>query len=251
MGEPPHQLEAVPKMPRVVENPKEAIQIALRTHPNILQAQHNVTVSELNLARADAATRPTVRLRGSYSVAEDLNRDDFNRGGSVSLEASGPIYQGGLLSALSRQAIAARDANRSALLLTQLDIQQDVGNSYANLRVARARRVASDAQIEAARVAFRGVREEATLGARTTLDVLDAEQELLDAEVGRVSAVADEYVATFSVLSSMGLLTADYLNLPVQQYDPAAYYNAVKNAPTSTSRQGQQLDRVLRAIGKE
>lgn len=216
-----------------------------------MQAQHNVTVAELNLARADAAKRPSVKLRGSYSLTEDIDSDDFSRGGLLSLEASGPIYQGGRLTALSRQAIAARDASRSGLHLTQLNIQQAVGNAYASLQVARARRVASDAQIQAARVAFNGVREEAALGARTTLDVLDAEQELLDANVGRVSAEADEYFATFSVLSAMGLLTADYLNLDVQQYDPAAYYNAVKSAPAATSRQGRQLDRVLRAIGKE
>jgi len=250
VGEAPGALQ-LPRLPRIVENTDEAMQIAMRTHPDILQAQHNVTVAELNLARADAAKRPSVKLRGSYSLSEDIDSDDFSRGGLVSLEASGPIYQGGRLTALSRQAIAARDASRSVLHLTQLNIRQAVGNAFANLQVARARRVASDAQIEAARVAFNGVREEAALGARTTLDVLDAEQELLDASVGRVSAQADEYLATFSVLSSMGLLTADYLNLDVQQYDPAAYYNAVKSAPSAASRQGRQLDRVLRAIGKE
>ena len=93
------------------------------------------------------------------------------------------------------------------------------------------------------------MREEATLGARTTLDVLNAEQELLDAQANAISAQADEVINSYRVLSAMGLLTAEHLRLPVQIYDPAAYYNLVKTAPTARSAQGQALDRVLQAIG--
>ena len=99
-------------------------------------------------------------------------------------------------------------------------------------------------------MAFRGVREEATLGARTTLDVLNAEQELLDAQANAISAQADEVIASYRVLAAMGLLTAEHLRLPVQLYDPAAYYNLVKDSPGILSEQGQALDRVLRAIGQ-
>ena len=104
--------------------------------------------------------------------------------------------------------------------------------------------------MRAATVAFRGVREEATLGTRTTLDVLDAEQELLDARANLISAQVDETIAAYAVLASLGELTASALHLNVPQYDPAEYYNLVKTAPTK-SRQGDQLDRVLRALGKE
>ncbi len=116
--------------------------------------------------------------------------------------------------------------------------------------MARASALSSNNQIAAARVAFRGVREEATLGARTTIDVLNAEQELLSAQANLIAAQADEVVASYQVLASMGLLTAAHLRLPVQQYDPAAYYNLVKDAPTAGSEQGQALDRVLKAIGQ-
>ena len=135
--------------------------------------------------------------------------------------------------------------------LTTLSIEQQVANAYALLQVARASRQASEQQISAASVAFQGVREEATLGSRTTLDVLNAEQELLDARANRIAAQSDEVVASYSLLSAMGLLTADHLNLPVQQYDPSVYYNLIKNAPTASSEQGQALDRVLQAIGKD
>lgn len=93
------------------------------------------------------------------------------------------------------------------------------------------------------------MREEATLGARTTLDVLDAEQDLLDARASRIDAEAGLQVAYYQLLSAMGLLTVENLKLGIPTYDPAAYYNAVRNAPY-TSTQGESLDRVLRAIGK-
>ncbi|MEM8996139.1 MAG: TolC family protein [Acidobacteriota bacterium] len=90
----------------------------------------------------------------------------------------------------------------------------------------------------------------ASLGSRTTLDVLNAEQELLDARANTISAQADEVIASYSVLLAMGLMTADHLGLPVQQYDPTEYYNLVKDSPAALSEQGKALDRVLEAIGQ-
>ena len=80
------------------------------------------------------------------------------------------------------------------------------------------------------------------------LDVLDAEQELLDARNARLEAEAQRYVGVYQVLSSMGLLTVDHLQLGIPTYDPEAYYNSVKSAP-STSVQGKKLDRILKSIG--
>ena len=96
------------------------------------------------------------------------------------------------------------------------------------------------------------MREELQLGARTTLEVLDQEQELLDAQTDRVAAEVDRYLAVYQVLDAIGLLTAERLGLNVPIYDPAEYYNAVKDAPRHlVSPEGRRLDRVLRAIGKE
>ena len=86
-------------------------------------------------------------------------------------------------------------------------------------------------EIDAAQIAFEGVKEEATLGARTTLDVLNAEQDLLDARASQLSAEATRYVGVYQLLASMGLLTVEHLKLGIPTYDPAAYYNAVRNAP--------------------
>jgi outer membrane protein len=111
---------------------------------------------------------------------------------------------------------------------------------------------ASARQVRAAELALRGTREELQLGARTTLDVLDQEQEVLDARTNLVSAEVDRIVAAYQVLDAMGLMTAENLRLNVPIYDPAAYYNAVSDAPRGqVSKQGQALDRVMRSLGKE
>ncbi len=223
----------------------DAKAFAVRNHPDILQAQHAVSAAELNIKRGEAAMKPSVSLGAQIGFDQD-----FNVGRSIGVTASGPIYAGGRLSSQVRQFMSRRDAERAALLVTSMEIEQQVANAYSFLEVARASALSSNNQIAAARVAFRGVREEATLGARTTIDVLNAEQELLSAQANLIAAQADEVVASYQVLASMGLLTAAHLRLPVQQYDPAAYYNLVKDAPTAGSKQGQALDRVLKAIGQ-
>jgi len=223
---------------------------ALQRHPDILEAQRNVTVAELNMQAAAAAKRPTLNLTGRLGTSDDLADSDFSRSGSVGLELRGPIYQGGRLSSLERQARAQRDQRLAQLHLAGLQVKQDVGNAFANLRAARAGREANREAVRAARVAFEGTREEAKLGARTTLDVLDAEQDLLDAEANLISANADVVIAAYSVLASLGDLTARELGLGVQTYDPAAYYDLVKDAPVPSSPEGRKLDRVLRALGK-
>ena len=244
VGRSPNQPSPVSPAP-VSRSVGEAKAYAVRNHPSILEVRHSVAAAELNIKRSEAATQPTITL--GAQIALD---GDFDDSRSFNLTASGPIYAGGRLAAQTRQLMARRDATRAGLHITRHNLEQQVGNAYANLQVARASRQASDQQTRAATVAFRGVREEASLGSRTTLDVLNAEQELLDARTNTVSAQADEVMASYSVLSSMGLLTADHLRLPVQQYDPTEYYNLVKDSPAGLSAQGRALDRVLEAIGQ-
>ncbi len=251
VGRLPGNLQPPRNLPNLSGDVDASAQIAVRAHPDILQAQHEVSAAELNVLAADAETKPDVSLFGNLGASEDISDTDFSRTGSFGVQVTGPIYQGGLISSLKRQAMAQRDATRGNLHEVRRRIVQDVGDAYAILRSAQAQRTSSREQVRAADVAFRGVREEATLGARTTLDVLDAEQELLDARANMISAEADVVVAAYSVLASLGQLTAKDLNLDVQLYDPAAYYNLVKDAPVPISPQGQKLDRVLRALGKD
>ncbi len=246
VGNYPGVLAQLPTPPATASSKEAAVNVARQRHPDILQAQRNVTVSELGIDYANAALRPSIT--GSANAGFDRDHDDSL---SIGLTFSGPIYAGGGLASLSRQAAAQRDATRSVLRLTQIAVDQNVGNAWAQLDVATAALQSTEEQIRAARVAFDGVREEAALGARTTLDVLDAEQELLDASANRIAAVSSRYTAIYNLLAAMGLLTVDHLGLGIPTYDVTAYYNAVKYAPSyGVSPQGEKLDRVLQGIGK-
>jgi outer membrane protein len=244
-------LQAPPALPARPASVDAAQAVAMRAHPDILRAQHEVAVSDLRVLIAKRAAVPQVRLQSRYGLSESYDTTDFSQGGSVGIGVSGPIYQGGRNSALERQAINRATAARAALLDTTQRIAQNVSTAYARVEVARAAIDASDRQIRASRTAFEGVREEAKLGARTTLDVLNAEQELLDAQANRITAASNQYGAAYALLAAMGQLTAQDLRLQVQVYDPNAYYNQVQSAPSSISRQGRQLDQVLKSLGRE
>lgn len=251
VGNEPGNLAKPPSLPQLESNIEVARTRALQVHPDVQSAQHQVSAAELNILQARARIQPTISAVGSLTAQEDLNSGDDLRIGSFGLELRGPIYQGGGIDSLIRRAIAVRDAQRGNLIVVTRRISQDVSNSYAELSSRRASLSSSDERIRAARIAFEGVREEATLGARTTLDVLDAEQELLDAETRRLLDEANLYVAAYAVLQSTGRLTARDLRLGVELYDPVAYYNLAKDAPTEMSKQGQQLDRVLKSLQRE
>ncbi|KIN73257.1 TolC family outer membrane protein [Sulfitobacter guttiformis] len=250
IGRAPGRLSPPPSLPRIGSDIEAAKAVAVRNHPNMRAVQYQVSAAELAIKAAEASKRPTISAQGILSLSENLDSSNFNRGASIGLNAGGTLYAGGARSSGVRKAQAQRDAQRGNLHVVRHNIQQNVGIAYAQLSSARATIDASDRQITAARIAFRGVREEATLGARTTLDVLDAEQALLDAEAARISAQSLIYNAAYAVLASTGQLTARELRLPVQQYDVNEYYNLVKNSPTSQSKQGKQLDRVLQKLQK-
>lgn len=236
----------LPRMPGTVDGAKAQ---ALRNHPDLTQLRHAVAANDISVEIAKAQMEPTVTVRGTWGVDETFDSRSASRGGSVSIGVDGPIYQGGALSSSVRQAMANRDASRAQLYTAGKNVERTVGSAYASLRIAQASLVSTEEQVRAARVAFNGIREEATLGARTTLDVLDAEQELLDARAAQISAQVDQTVASYAVLASVGQLTAEALALDVPRYDPAEYYNLVKTAPVR-SQQGEDLNRVLRALGK-
>ncbi|NBE09035.1 TolC family outer membrane protein [Paragemmobacter ruber] len=243
VGDYPGNLAGLPPLPATARSMEEARMIALRTNSSILQAQRQVTVAQLGTEAAKAATRPSIDLNASISqgLDEDVRRD------SLSLSFNQTLYAGGSLSSAYRAALAQKEAAEANLLQTTITVGENVGNAWTALEVAAASIQAGALQVQAAQTAFDGVREEATLGARTTLDVLNAEQELLDARNTRLQAEAQRYVGVYTLLSQMGLLTVEHLNLGVPTYDPSVYYNAVKNAP-ATSTQGKRLQRILDKI---
>ncbi|SMO70745.1 TolC family outer membrane protein [Paracoccus laeviglucosivorans] len=257
-GKAPANLAPPPPTPKLPATLAAARDIGRSTHPLIQQAKREAAASELGVAAAAAERNPT--LSGTASIANQRQKSESSLGfgasrinrdsATVGLELSQTIYSGGRLPSAHRKAMAQRDSARASLLNTSRQVDQAVGTAWAGIDVARAQIGAIDEQIAAAQQAYNGVREEATLGARTTLDVLDAEQSLLEARANKITAEANLQLAHYQLLSAMGLLTVENLKLGIPTYDPAAYYNAVQDAPF-TSRQGESLDRVLRAIGKE
>ena len=239
----PGRLAGLPAAPKTARSMEDAQAVAQRTHPSIRQAQHEVTIAELNVARGKASLKPNVTARANISVDNDgLNTE------TLGVNLNQTLYAGGKLSALYRKSLAGRDSSRAGLHQRSVQVAQNVGNAWSGLLVSAASIDASSRQITASQAAFDGVREEANLGARTTLDVLDAEQELLDARAARLQAEAGRYTGVYVLLSAMGLLTVDHLKLGIPTFDPAAYYNAVKTAP-ATSAQGRRLDKILEKIG--
>ncbi|HHS94317.1 MAG TPA: transporter, partial [Rhodobacterales bacterium] len=213
IGHYPNGLRVPPAVPMTARSLNDAKAVARSHHPDVLSAQKSVKVAELATEITKRGMLPT--LSANASVARNLLEDPIpdNTTGTLSVTLSGPIYQGGRISALYRQSRAQAEAARAALHISVQGVEQSVANAWAQLAVAAASIRATDQQIRASRVALRGAREEQALGARTTLEVLTFEQDLLDAQSARISAESDQYLAVYGLLSAMGLLTAEHLKL--------------------------------------
>lgn len=153
------------------------------------------------------------------------------------------------MSSALRKAIAQQAEARAGQLQTGVGVTEAVGKTWSNILVANASILATEEQIHAAQAAYDGVKQEAALGSRTTLDVLNAEQDLLSAKAARLQAQASLSVSQYALLAAMGLLTAEKLQLGIPTFDPSAYLNAVKKAPATSSR-GAKLDKILKTLGK-
>jgi outer membrane protein len=250
VGHTPGALAGQPALPQTAASIAAAQAFARRHHPLILAAQHSVAAAELTILQTSKSLGPTVNFGVNVGVTENYNDPAYSRTANATLTLRQPIYQGGRLASNVRRVMAARDGERANLLTVQRNVAQEVNKAFVRLQVARASLVASNERVRAARVAFDGIREEATLGARTTLDVLTAEQELLNAETARISDLAERSISSYELLARQGLLTAERLHLAVQIYDPTIYYNLVKDSPAQISRQSRALNRVFEAMGK-
>ena len=246
VGRAPGNLAPPPAPPAIPATEAAAKATALRENPEIDQVQHQVRAAELSLERVKRLKMPSLNATGGLTIREGLEDSQ-----SLGVRLSGPLYSGGQIPSVVRQQQARVDQSRAALTSTARSVEQEVGSAYAGLAVAIASIDAAGRQVRAASLALEGVREELQLGARTTLDVLDQENELFDARTNEVSAVIDRYESIYEILDAMGVLTVDRLNLGVPVYDPALNYNAVKSAPgTPFSERSERLDKVMKALGR-
>lgn len=251
VGKAPGRTAGQPSLPNLPRSEAEAVSLAQRNHPAILSAQHQVRAFDLIVQQQRANLGPNVSLNADAGVRESYDNNDYVNDATVSLDFTQPIYAGGRLAANVRRAMANRDASRANLLNVQKNITQGVTDRYAAFQAASASLRASTERVRASQVAFDGIREEATLGARTTLDVLNAQQDLLDAQLAEVASRTERSRAAYQLLQAQGLLTAERLGLAVQIYDPTLYYNLVKKAPARVSKQSKDLDRVLKALRRD
>jgi outer membrane protein len=209
----------------------EALDISQAEHPAIQAALHGVDASALQVNIAEAGLYPTANLVGTATVGnESINtprsrQTIFSVFGNVTV----PLYDGGVASASTRQAKELLGQSRLSADLQRDKVRSAVVSFWAQYTNSSAVIRSVQAQVTANEVALNGVREEAKVGQRTTLDVLNAQQALLSSRVNLVSAQRDRVVAGSAVLSAVGRLTADALNLPVERYDPQIHYEQVKD----------------------
>jgi outer membrane protein len=215
----------------------KAVTTGTAAHPSVMSAEYNVDVAQLAVKVAEASLLPTLSVTGSYTknyeVVGSLNTiESYNA--SVLGTLSVPIYQGGAVYSLVRQAKETLGQKRLDLDTARDSVRQTVVQSWGQLEAAKANIDATQAQVQAAEIALDGVRQEARVGQRTTLDVLNAQQELVNARVALVTAQRDRVVASYTLLAAVGRLSPTVLGLHVPVYRPMVHYQQVRDAWAGT-----------------
>ncbi|MEM6664601.1 MAG: TolC family outer membrane protein [Pseudomonadota bacterium] len=231
VGNYPKDLTPPPPLPDLPESLDEAVAIGLRDDPNIRAARLERRAAGSDVRTAIGALLPQVSIVGQVRNRDTLQvpRDGL-ADATLGLQISIPLYSGGENYSRIREAQALAEVRDAEITTAMRNAIQQVGTAWSDLDVAMATIRAGRLEVRAAKIAFEGVQEEAKVGARTTLDVLDAEQELLDARGDLVSSRRDQYVAAYNLLFSVGSLTAKHLGLDLEGADSSAgYYASVKD----------------------
>jgi outer membrane protein len=185
-------------------------------------------VAAFNVAVTEGSLLPSVSVEGSLSHGAGSASGTTNTAAIVG-RASVPIYSGGLTSSKVRQAKETLGQRRNELDAARAAVQRAVISAWGSLDAARAQITAANSQVSAQQLVLAGVTEERNVGQRTTLDVLNSQQDLLNARVAQVSAQHDRVVASYALLSAVGMLNVDKLGLNVRRYDPSNHYGAVRD----------------------
>lgn len=230
IGEMPRTLVSPPPLPPLPANEDEALAIAYDENPDLLGARFREVAAKYDVRAVSGALLPTVSINGSLSRADETTRSNLETDSAkLALQLTVPLYEGGQIYSQTRQRKQTHNQRRIQVEEQRRAVRQAVVQAWENLGTARSNITARRAQVDASRIALEGVQQEAEVGSRTVLDVLDQEQEYLDARVAEVRARRDEYVAGFTLVSSVGRLTARQLTLPVDYYDPEANYKRVRD----------------------
>jgi outer membrane protein len=199
--------------------------------PSVLAAAYGVDVSELQVKVSEGALYPNLGIQASVQKSWDAALQTPKQlQASVLGVLTIPIYQGGAEYSTIRQGKETLGQQRLTLDVTRDQARETVVQYWGALDAAKAQIEATTAQVNAAEIALNGVREEARVGQRTTLDVLNAQQELVNARVALVTAQHDRVVASYTLLAAVGALSMQRLGLDVIIYDPMVHYQQIRDA---------------------
>jgi TolC family type I secretion outer membrane protein len=208
----------------------EAHQLAEVNNPNIAVAQFDLAAARADVDVALAALLPRLSVRGELTYADEPTlTQDWQRDASIGANLTVPLYQGGGEYARVRQTKQTVRQRQDDLEAVFRAVRNEVTAAWQALLTASTAIQSISAQVRANQIAVEGARQEALVGQRTTLDVLDQESDLFESQVRLVQARRDEIVASYRVKASVGELTVAGINLPVQPYDPDAYYLDVRS----------------------
>ena len=231
-GQPPATLSWPPVPMGLPETEEDALVAANDANPSITAASFIAQAAQADIEAAAAALRPQISIVGDLRQRFDTS-DLIEQTSDASIRASVrvPLYQGGAGNARVRQSKQIAAQRLLELDQSRRDVQEQVAQAWRALTSARAQIAAFESQVAAAAVALDGVEQETRVGLRTTLDVLDAEQEHFKAQINLVRAQREEIVAAYQLKAAVGALTAQQLGLPVDLYDPETHYRSVRGSP--------------------
>ncbi|SDD55123.1 TolC family outer membrane protein [Kordiimonas lacus] len=231
VGHTPAGLDTPTGQPALPASLDEAIEIAMEMSPGVIAARYNEKAANESVKQARGALLPSVDAFARWdksttdgNAAFTLSQSDETR---IGVQVSVPIFQGGARYSSVRRAKQTRSQRLMDIRQAERVAQENVFVAWDQYRAAVGQIKSTEAQVRASEIALEGVRQEAYVGSRTTLDVLNAEQELLNARVALVRAQRDEAVTAYSLVSAVGKLTAKDLRLGVAAYNPERYYDKV------------------------
>ena len=239
VGMVPGVLERPPLPRELPASLADANAIATDNNPNVTTAEFQERSALDGIDQVRGELWPTVSLIGRVQRAEEVSRRDSRLNSADALvNLQVPLYQAGAVYSRLRQQRQIAAEQRRLLDQSQRDAVEDATRAWNAVETANAAIGSFEKQVEANRIALDGVEREAEVGARTVLDVLDAQQELLDSQVSLVRAQRDQVVAAFQLKAALGVLTARRLDLPVEYYDSVQHYREVRDAWVGGSSKG-------------
>lgn len=230
IGRPPRDLSQ-PELPEGLPSELDAlVEKAITSNPQARAARFAEVASRKNVRSITGELLPRAELVARYNKsANSTSRESSSERLELLAQVTVPLYQRGAVFSRMREAKQIANQRRLELRSAKRQVEQEAVSAWEDLQAARAQIKAIEDQVRSAEIALDGVRQEAKVGARTVLDVLDAEQELLNAQVNLVRAQRDEVVASHAVLAALGRLTVESRDLPVEVFNVDKAYQGVRN----------------------